>query len=186
MTCWEAAVLFRRLHPILHVVTCSWAPRIKWLEWASPPTFISAFAIKHLSLDQEPCLGSIFSLVSLVPPLFSALVCLPGETQFMWAAGRFPTIWRPNVGPEEWQKNAEGTLFRMELHADGAPREEKESENSYRGKVKQQVKYCWRCGRYLLRLESVLTQCWIHLGQQWTIGTRNWSGGCPQFSKKLL
>jgi hypothetical protein len=27
----------------------------------------------------------------------------------------------------------------------------------------------------------VLTQRWIHEGQQRIIGTRNWSGGCPQF-----
>jgi hypothetical protein len=51
--------------PILHVVTCSWAPRMNWWEWASP-SFISAFAIKHLSLDQNLVLAPFFSR----PPSF--------------------------------------------------------------------------------------------------------------------
>jgi hypothetical protein len=29
--------LFLRLHPILHIATCIWAPRMNWQEWASPP-----------------------------------------------------------------------------------------------------------------------------------------------------
>jgi hypothetical protein len=34
--------------------TCCWAPRMNCQEQASPATpFISAFAIKHLSFDQE-------------------------------------------------------------------------------------------------------------------------------------
>jgi hypothetical protein len=39
-TCWEATELFLRLHPILHVVTCSWASRMSWREWAFPSVLV--------------------------------------------------------------------------------------------------------------------------------------------------
>jgi hypothetical protein len=35
------------------------------------------------------------------------------------------------------------------------------------------LKFCWRCGKIRDKLESVLTQRCIHLGQQRIIGTRN-------------
>jgi hypothetical protein len=77
-TCWEAAELFLRLYPILQVITYSWAPRMNWQEWAPPPHPLykcihSPLNIRNLVL--APCLPS--------SPLFSAPVCLPGETQFM-------------------------------------------------------------------------------------------------------
>ena len=56
-TCWESAQLFWRLHPILHV-TCSWAPRMNWREWASLLLYKA-----HLPLNIRPS----SRLVVLVP-----------------------------------------------------------------------------------------------------------------------
>jgi hypothetical protein len=70
------------------------------------------------------------------------------------------------MGPEERQKNAGGTLLGMELQG-------KKKKRIVLGMVKQQVKCCWRCGKIRAKVESVLTQRWIHEGQQRIIGTRN-------------
>lgn len=64
-----------------------------------------------MNLDLAPFFSRLPS-----SPLFSVQFCLPGVPRFLWAGGQLPTVWRPNVGPEEWQKNAGRTLLGMELH----------------------------------------------------------------------
>ena len=79
-------------HPILHgTYRLVLGTKNGLVGMGLPPPFISTFAIKHLSFDQEPWLSSIISLDHLVLSL-SAPVCLPGVPHFLWASGLLPTL----------------------------------------------------------------------------------------------
>ena len=95
------------------MVTCSWAPRMNWQERATPPPFISAVAIKHLSLDHNIVLAPFLSH----SPSFPFFQCQPASQVYPvhvnhWTARDNLT---PKQGPEEVQEDAEGTLFPVEL-----------------------------------------------------------------------
>jgi hypothetical protein len=74
------------------------------------------------------------------------------------------------VGPEEWQKNAGEMLLGMEFHGKKKKRIAwgTGATGTHAGASLKLhfLKCCWRCGKIKAKLESALTQHWIHLVQQ--------------------
>jgi hypothetical protein len=79
-----------------------------------PHSFISAFAIKHLNLDQNIVLAPFLSC----PPSFPFFQHRPATQVYPVHVSRWTAHnnLAPGLGPEEVQEDAEGTLFCVELH----------------------------------------------------------------------